>query len=62
MRTSSQAVFNVGDRVSHNVFGEGVVVKSVKMSNDTLLEIDFERVGKKKIMANFAKIRKVGQQ
>ena len=55
----SGKVFAVGDRVSHNIFGEGTVLKAVRMSNDTLLEIAFEKVGTKKIMANFANIRKV---
>ena len=52
-------VFSIGDRVSHNVFGEGTVLKAVRMSNDTLLEIAFEKVGTKKIMANFANIKKI---
>lgn len=55
----SGKVFEVGDRVSHNIFGEGTVLKAVRMSNDTLLEIAFEKVGTKKIMANFANIRKI---
>ena len=55
----AQKVFAVGDRVSHNIFGEGTVLKVVSMSNDTLLEIAFEKVGTKKIMANFANIRKI---
>ena len=52
-------VFAVGDRVSHNIFGEGTVLKATRMSNDTLLEIAFEKVGTKKIMANFANIKKI---
>lgn len=55
----SSAGFSAGDRVSHNIFGEGTVKKATKMSNDMLLEIEFDRVGTKKIMANFAKIRKL---
>lgn len=51
--------FNAGDRVSHNVFGEGIVLKATKIANDTMLEIAFDRVGTKKIMAAFAKIRKL---
>ena len=52
-------LFAVGDRVSHNIFGEGTVLKATRMSNDTLLEIAFEKVGTKKIMANFANIKKL---
>ena len=51
--------FNVGDRVIHNIFGEGVVISAQKITNDSMLEIAFDKVGTKKIMANFAKIRKI---
>lgn len=54
----SRESFSVGERVSHNIFGEGTVIKATPMSNDTMLEIAFDRVGTKKIMANFAKIKK----
>lgn len=51
--------FNVGDRVIHNIFGEGVVISAQKITNDSMLEIAFDKVGTKKIMANFAKIHKI---
>ena len=51
--------FNVGDRVIHNIFGEGVVISAQKITNDSMLEIAFDKVGTKKIMASFAKIRKI---
>lgn len=51
--------YSIGDRVSHAIFGEGTVLKATVMSNDTMLEIAFEKVGTKKIMANFAKIKKI---
>ncbi|MDR2655256.1 MAG: UvrD-helicase domain-containing protein [Oscillospiraceae bacterium] len=47
-----------GDRVAHNVFGEGIIISSKPMANDSMLEIDFIG-GKKKIMANFAKLKKL---
>lgn len=53
------ADFNVGERVKHNVFGEGTVVSVKKISNDAMLEIAFDSVGTKKLMANFAKITKI---
>lgn len=56
---SSSVNYSVGDRVSHNVFGEGTVLQATKISNDTMLEIAFDKVGTKKIMANFAKIKKL---
>lgn len=51
--------FKAGDRVKHNIFGEGMVLTATKMADDTLLEIAFETKGTKKIMANFAKIKKI---
>lgn len=51
--------FAVNDNVHHKMFGNGVVKSMTKMSNDTLVEIDFDKVGKKKIMANFAKLEKI---
>ena len=56
---SSAQSFTVGERVYHNIFGEGTVLKATAMSNDTMLEIAFEKVGTKKIMANYAKIKKL---
>lgn len=40
--------FNVGDRVIHNIFGEGVVISAQKITNDSMLEIAFDKVGTKK--------------
>ncbi len=50
--------FKAGDTVLHKTFGEGMVLSAVKMGNDTLMEIAFEKVGTKKIFANFAKLTK----
>ncbi len=50
--------FSAGDRVRHNIFGEGTVIDAKKMGNDTMLTINFDKVGDKKLMANFAKITK----
>lgn len=50
--------YGVGDRVKHKTFGEGTIVSMKPMGNDHLLEIAFDTVGTKKLMANFAKIVK----
>ncbi len=50
--------FRAGDGVCHKVFGSGVVLSASHIGNDTLLEIAFERVGTKKLMANFAHLQK----
>ena len=51
--------YKVGDSVSHRVFGQGVVISLTPMANDTLVEVAFDKVGTKKIMANFAKLTKI---
>ena len=56
---AQKQTFQAGDRVLHRVFGEGMVLTATKMGNDCLLEIAFENVGTKKIMANFAGITKL---
>ena len=48
-----------GDRVKHNTFGEGTLVKMTPMGGDCLLEILFDTVGTKKIMYKFAKLTKL---
>ncbi len=51
--------FAVGERVKHNVFGDGTVLSVKRISNDAMLEVAFDSVGTKKLMANFAKITKI---
>lgn len=58
-KAGKKQVFAVGDAVSHKVFGAGTVLTASPMGNDTLVEVAFERVGTKKIMANFAKLTKI---
>lgn len=48
--------YNVGDSVSHNTFGTGVVLSVKPMGNDAMLEIAFDKAGTKKLMAKFAKL------
>lgn len=50
--------FNCGDRVKHKTFGIGTLVSKTPMGSDFLLEVQFDQVGSKKIMANFAKLTK----
>jgi len=56
---SARAAVNVGDQVSHKVFGEGKVISARPMGNDVLVEIDFGKGGVKKVMANFARLTKI---
>ncbi len=57
--TQTAVEFTAGEKVQHNIFGEGTVISVTKMSNDSMLEIAFEKVGTKKLMANYAKLRKI---
>lgn len=52
-------IFAVGDRVKHLTFGEGEVFSAKPMGNDVLYEVVFERVGTKKLMGNFARMKKI---
>ena len=55
----SANLFQSGDKVYHNVFGEGEIKSSVKVGNDAMLDIYFgNAVGLKKLMANYAKLEK----
>ena len=51
--------FIVGEQVTHRVFGKGMIVSLRPMGNDVLMEIAFEKVGTKKIMANMGVVKKV---
>lgn len=51
--------FTVGDRVRHTVFGEGEVYSVRAVGNDVLYEIVFDKVGTKKIMGNYVKMKKI---
>ena len=45
---------NKGDMVQHAAFGRGLVLSVMKMGGDALLEIAFDQVGTKKLMAKTA--------
>ena len=45
---------NKGDMVDHKAFGRGLVLSVMKMGGDALLEIAFDKIGTKKLMANTA--------
>ena len=55
-QTVSSSNYSIGQRVLHKTFGEGMILGVTPMGNDTLLEIAFDTVGTKKIMAGFAKL------
>ena len=53
------AKFAPGDRVLHMTFGEGEVLSVRPMGADTLYEVMFDKVGIKKLMATYAKLKKI---
>ena len=57
--TGPVAHFQPGDGVFHKTFGKGMILSASPMGNDTLLEIAFDSVGTKKLMANFARLQKI---
>ncbi|MGN0665982.1 MAG: ATP-dependent helicase [Huintestinicola sp.] len=58
-KKTAAAALAPGDRVKHSRFGEGTIISSTPMGNDHMLEIAFDTIGTKKIMANFAKLIKL---
>ncbi|WP_449074855.1 ATP-dependent helicase [Ruminococcus sp.] len=55
----SGTVYKKGDCVFHKVFGRGMIMKTEKMGNDTMLEVAFDKAGTKTLMANFSKMEKI---
>ncbi len=53
-QTKPRLDLNKGDMVQHAAFGKGLVLSVIKMGSDALLEIAFDNVGTKKLMANTA--------
>ena len=43
-----------GDMVQHKAFGRGMILSVLKMSGDALLEVAFDEIGTKKLMAKTA--------
>lgn len=51
--------FESGTRVRHDMFGEGTVISSRDMGGDVLYEVKFDNGQVKKLMATFAKLKKM---
>lgn len=60
VKTEEEALtFTAGERINHKIFGDGTVISASVIGNDSLLEISFDTVGTKRIMAKFAKVKKL---
>ena len=58
-KKAAAASYAAGDIVEHRVFGRGKVLKATPIAGDCIVEIQFDRVGVKKTMANYAPLKKV---
>ena len=51
--------FKAGDRVLHRKFGEGTIISAQAFGSDAILQINFDSIGQKQLMAAFAKLKKI---
>ena len=52
--------YKPGDKVRHDKFGEGVILKSEMEQNTEFVEVQFQgKVGKKRLSMDFAKLEKI---
>ncbi|MBR7116682.1 MAG: UvrD-helicase domain-containing protein [Clostridia bacterium] len=51
--------FSAGTRVSHSIFGAGEIVSAKDMGGDILYEVRFDSGATKKLMATFAKLKRM---
>ena len=51
--------YGVGDRVYHSKFGDGTVLEIVSGGRDFEVTVDFDHMGKRKMFAAFAKLKKL---
>lgn len=61
-RKTKPKTYRKGDIVEHKVFGRGTVLKVKPAAGDQIVEINFEKVGIKKTMANFAPLTKITEE
>ena len=51
--------YQVGDRVAHTKFGQGIVRSLTKLTNDYEVVIEFDGFGQRKLRSSFAKLTKL---
>lgn len=59
VKSGEKLSYDVGDRVRHIKFGEGLVVGIVEGGRDYEVTVQFDRFGEKKMFASFAKLQKI---
>ena len=58
-RPAANLSLQAGDRVRHLSFGDGEILSARPMGGDVLYEVIFDRVGTKKLMGTYAKLKKI---
>ena len=58
-KTEDSVTFKAGDIVEHRKFGRGTVLSAKQFGKDAILEIEFDSIGHKQLMAAFAKLKKI---
>ncbi len=61
MNANLELDYRVGDEVLHPKFGKGKVLEIVKGGKDYEVSVDFEKFGRKKMFASFAKMKKASE-
>lgn len=59
LKTAKLQSFSVGERVVHPAFGEGTILSALDLAADVMYEIAFDNCGTKKLMATYAKLKKI---
>jgi len=57
--TKPQESYSIGEMVHHKKFGDGTILKATQVGNDCHLEIAFDSVGTKNLMAAYANLTKI---
>ena len=59
-RPASQEIqYHPGEKVNHPKWGQGLVLNSILQDDDEIIDIFFEGVGKKKLIASLADLKKI---
>ena len=58
---SASLDFHPGEHVLHKKFGKGIILSVRQFEQDAMLEIHFDQVGRKQLMAVFAKLEKIDE-
>lgn len=57
--STDPAELRIGDRVRHATFGEGEVLSVTRTGKDYFLEVAFDKAGTKRLLAAYAKLKKL---